>query len=329
MAALVATYSTAAEFLSAFDSEISKSGLLIRGATLANASAGSACLIYVLVGDEPKVEVAGQIAANIPNVGVAVMFKGVPAALSGLASKLRSSGPSPTKAPARAPASAPRPVGTGPARPPPTQRPPAATVAPQPLTAAPEAPGDELGQPVDESLTGKLKEGVGALAGFAARLLAGPAPEYGPSVPAAKAPGHETEKPAPTGPLTERLKVMTVSEKTQLALSGSREERAALLRDNAKTVHIFVLKNPRIGIDEVQYAAKLPSLSPDALKMISEHRDWSTNATVCSALVRNPKTPLPIAVRMLDRIPKSDLKTLAKGGARDQIVAAARRMVAG
>lgn len=323
MAALVATYSTSAEFLAAFDSEISKAGLLIRGATLTNASAGSTCLVWLIVGDEPKIEVAGQVAAIVPNVGVAVMFKGVPAALSGLAGKLRSAGPSP---------SAPRPMASSPMRAAPAQQRPAPSA---PVAAAAEAAGsgDELGEAVDDSLAGKFKGVTGALAGFAAKLLSGPVPEAGPSSPGSgptskPAPGHEAEKAAPTGPLTERLKTMSVAEKTQLALAGGREERAALLRDNAKTVHIFVLKNPRIGIDEVQYAAKLPSLSPDALKIISEHRDWSTNATVCSALVRNPKTPLPVAVRMLDRIPKSDLKVIAKGGARDQIVTAARRMVA-
>ncbi|MHB8876550.1 MAG: hypothetical protein ACYC8T_22880 [Myxococcaceae bacterium] len=242
MPTLTVTYSSAEEFLSAFDAEISKAGLLVRGATLENTPAGSLCVVFVQVGGQPKVEVAGKVAAVVPGVGVAVMFNGVPGALAGLAQQLRS-----------------------------------APAAPAP--AAADEPGEE--------------------------------PE------------------APRGSLFERLKTMTIPEKTQLALSGTREERAALLRDNAKTIHIFVLKNPRIGIDEIQYAAKLPSLAPDALKMIAEHRDWSGNATVCTALVRNPKTPLPLALRLLDRVPQSDLRALAKGGARDQIVHAARKKVSG
>jgi len=125
--------------------------------------------------------------------------------------------------------------------------------------------------------------------------------------------------------LSERLKAMNVTQKMQLALAGGREERAALLRDVNKTLHVYVLRNPRIALDEIQHAAKQPTLSPDALKLIADHREWGSNATVCSALVRNPRTPLPIALRLLDRIPASDLRAIAKGGARDQLVHAARK----
>ena len=122
---------------------------------------------------------------------------------------------------------------------------------------------------------------------------------------------------------------MTAPQKMALALSGSREERFALMRDQNKVLHVYVLKNPRIGVDEVAYAAKLPSFSPDALKLIAENREWGGNATVCIALVRNPRTPLPIALRLLDKIPLSEVRALAKGGARDQIVHAARKKVNG
>lgn len=125
--------------------------------------------------------------------------------------------------------------------------------------------------------------------------------------------------------LSERLKAMNVTQKMQLGLSGGREERMALFRDVNKTLHVYVLRNPRIGLDEVQQAAKQPSLSPDALKMIAEHREWGSNATVCTALVRNPKTPLPVALRLLEKIPMSEVRAIAKGGARDQIVQAARK----
>ena len=115
----------------------------------------------------------------------------------------------------------------------------------------------------------------------------------------------------------------------QLALSGSRDERTALFRDTNKMLHVFVLKNPRLGLDEVQAAAKLPQLSPDALKMVAEHREWGSNPTVCASLVRNPKTPMPLALRMLDKVPLNDLKAIAKGGARDALVHAARKKLGG
>ncbi len=139
----------------------------------------------------------------------------------------------------------------------------------------------------------------------------------------------EEEVKGPPGPLSERLKKMTVNEKMQLALTGTRDERMALFRDTNKSLHIFVLKNPRIGLDEIQGAAKSPMVSPDALKMIAEHREWGSNAIVAASLVRNPKTPMPLAMRMLEKVPMSDLKAIAKGGARDQLVHAARKKLAG
>ncbi|MCK6550308.1 hypothetical protein L6R52_31015, partial [Myxococcota bacterium] len=125
----------------------------------------------------------------------------------------------------------------------------------------------------------------------------------------------------------ERLAGLTVSQKMQAAMSGGRDIRLQILRDNLKTLHVYALKNPRIGVDEVQWAAKQPSLSPDALKLISEHPIWGTNAQICSAIVQNPRSPIPIALKLLPRIPMSDLKQIAKGRGRAQIVQAARKIV--
>jgi len=144
-----------------------------------------------------------------------------------------------------------------------------------------------------------------------------------------RTPAEPAADEAPRGALTDRIKAMSVQQKMQAALSGSREERLALIRDPAKVAHVFVLKNPRIGIDEVLYAAKSPNLAPDAIKLIADHKEWSVNAAICTALARNPKTPIPVALRLLDRVPPGELRAIAKGGARDQIVHAARKKVAG
>jgi hypothetical protein len=164
---------------------------------------------------------------------------------------------------------------------------------------------------------------------LAALVAAGPVVEEPPLLEAELVSEEDDAPPERVGPLSERLKKMTVTEKMQLAISGSRDERTALFRDSNKTLHIYVLKNPRLGLDEVQAAAKLPQLSPDALKMIAEHRDWGMNPTICASLVRNPKTPMPLALRMLDRVPVNELRAIAKGGARDALKHAALKKIAG
>ena len=125
----------------------------------------------------------------------------------------------------------------------------------------------------------------------------------------------------------QRLAQLSPSQKMALALQCGREERHHLLRDNNKVLHAYVLRNPRIGIDEVQAAAKLNSLSPEALKAISEHSEWGQNPVICAALVRNPKTPMAIALRLLPRVPLNDLRAIAKGAGRQQVVLAARKLL--
>ena len=232
------TWASPEEYQATFTSEISRGGLLVKGASLVGAQAGAEVLLSVSVTGGGSAEVPARVAAVVPGVGVAVMFSGgVPPELAGLGS-------------------------------------------PPPMLEA---------EVVQE----------------------------------------EEEEKGPPGPLSERLKKMTVNEKMQLALTGTRDERMALFRDTNKSLHIFVLKNPRIGLDEIQAAAKSPMVSPDALKMIAEHREWGSNALVAASLVRNPKTPMPLAMRMLEKVPMSDLKQIAKGGARDQLVHAARKKLAG
>jgi hypothetical protein len=228
---LHAAYASPAEFLLAFDGELARGGLLVRGAEIGAAHAMSECRLAVEVAGVPPVEVPGRIAAVAPGIGVAVIFDGTPAPLAALAEALRA-----------------------------------------------------------------------------------------PAEPAADG--------APRGALTDRIKAMSVQQKMKLALSGGREERLALIRDPTKVAHVFVLKNPRIGIDEVQYAAKSPNLAPDAIRLIAEHQEWSGNASICTALVRNPKTPIPIALALLGRVPQSELRAIAKGGARDPIVHAALKKLA-
>jgi hypothetical protein len=162
---------------------------------------------------------------------------------------------------------------------------------------------------------------------LAQRSAAAPAPAH----EAPQAEGEEEEQaaeaPARNPLMSARLAAMSVAEKMQLALSGDREARAYLLRDTNKVLHAYVLRNPRIGLDEVLYAAKLPTLSPEALKLIAEHRDWGASLPVLAALARNPKTPLPLALKLLPRLPLQDLRVIAKGNARQALVQAARKLL--
>src|SRR5207248_2721159 len=112
--------------------------------------------------------------------------------------------------------------------------------------------------------------------------------------------------------------VMPLPEKIALAMSCDRELCFQLLRDPNKQLHPLVLRNPRIGLEEVQWAARLTTLNPEALKIIADHPEWGQNASIAAALVRNPKTPIPVALKLVPKLSSSDLKVLAKSQGRPQ-----------
>ena len=128
-------------------------------------------------------------------------------------------------------------------------------------------------------------------------------------------------------PPAARREPLTLPEKMQRAATCDREERFQLLRDPNKQLHPLVLRNPRIALDEVAWAARLPSLNPDALKLIAEHPEWGQNPGIATALVRNAKTPIPIALKLIARLPVSELRALAKSQGRPPIVNAAKKQL--
>jgi hypothetical protein len=108
------------------------------------------------------------------------------------------------------------------------------------------------------------------------------------------------------------VKKMNVKEKMMLASKANRIERAALLRDLNPSVARLLLRNPRIAETDVVRMAKDVSTPADVLEIIAKNRKWISNPEIRSAIVRNPRTPTPLALRNLTYLPTKDLSVLAK-----------------
>jgi hypothetical protein len=137
----------------------------------------------------------------------------------------------------------------------------------------------------------------------------------GPAAREAEAPLIDTtgedEERAEAGSLVERIAGMSVPQRIALAMKGSREARAILVRDPNRLVAAAVLSSPKLTDSEVEAIARMASVHEDVLRAIASTRAWIKNYGVTVALVRNPKTPLPVSMNLLARLTERDVRTVA------------------
>jgi hypothetical protein len=125
-----------------------------------------------------------------------------------------------------------------------------------------------------------------------------------------------------------RIQVMTVAEKIQFALRADKEARSILFKDSNKQVSLAVLGSPKLTEDEVIMMAQSRNVSDEALRTISKNRQWMKNYSVVIALVNNPKTPVAIAMSLLQQLKANDLAILAKNrGVAEVLRTTANRLI--
>ena len=112
--------------------------------------------------------------------------------------------------------------------------------------------------------------------------------------------------------LFSRLNRMSVRQKLQLALMGTREMRSVLIRDTNKQVTRGVLQSPKLTISEVETFAAMRSISDDVIRRIGNSREWTRSYVVVQNLVKNPKTPPMISQRLMFRLQSRDLMMLSR-----------------
>ena len=138
-----------------------------------------------------------------------------------------------------------------------------------------------------------------------------PAADDAPLVDVAAPVAEETARDDEQKSTLQQISAMNVSQRMTLAMKGSREARAILIRDPNKLVSSAVLSSPKLTETEVEGIAKMANVSEEVLRIISMNRGWMKNYPVVLGLAKNPKTPVAVSMNLLSRLNERDLRQIS------------------
>lgn len=122
--------------------------------------------------------------------------------------------------------------------------------------------------------------------------------------------------------------LMGISEKIKMALSGDKEWRSILIKDANKLVSGSVIKNPRLTDAEILTLLKAGVQNDEIMRLICANKEWIKNYLIRKALVENPRTPVPNALRYLSTLGEKDVANYAKSKNISSVVSTqAKRML--
>jgi hypothetical protein len=109
----------------------------------------------------------------------------------------------------------------------------------------------------------------------------------------------------------QKISGLTVGERVQLAIKGSREERYILIRDGSRVVSSAVLESPKVTEQEVEAFASMKNVQESVLRGIASKRKFMKIYAVQRALVSNPRCPLDVQLTLLKNLLNVDLRALS------------------
>jgi hypothetical protein len=126
------------------------------------------------------------------------------------------------------------------------------------------------------------------------------------------APPETAEESSKRLTISQRIMRMSVSEKIKLATLGNKEARTLLLRDSNKLVSMAAATSPRITDGEIIGLANSRTVNADVLRYIYSTREFLKTYQIKISLVKNPKVPLPTALKLMSTLQEKDIKELAR-----------------
>jgi hypothetical protein len=113
------------------------------------------------------------------------------------------------------------------------------------------------------------------------------------------------------GSVLQKISKLDIKGRIHLAMKGTKEERAILVRDGTKIVALAVLDSPKISDGEVEKFASQRNVLEAVLRAIPLKRRFIKNYAVVRNLVFNPRTPLDIGLGLMKNLLIQDLRNLS------------------
>jgi len=120
------------------------------------------------------------------------------------------------------------------------------------------------------------------------------------------------EKDEVTGLSEAQIRSLPVPVRMKLARGAPRSLRAILIKDKSSMVALSVLSGNAMTESEVELIASNRSVAEEVLATISHNRQWNRKYNIVHALIRNPRTSVGLAVRMVPRLSIRDLRNLSR-----------------
>lgn len=108
------------------------------------------------------------------------------------------------------------------------------------------------------------------------------------------------------------LAKMNIAQRIRMATLGSKEARAILIRDPNRLVHMAAIQSPKITLKDIYDYADNKNLSEAVINLIANRKEAVRDYQLLMRLTRNPKLHLKTALKFINYLRPSELKSLAR-----------------
>jgi hypothetical protein len=114
------------------------------------------------------------------------------------------------------------------------------------------------------------------------------------------------------GNLQAYVQSLNVPQKVQLATKGNKEVRKILSHDTNPQVARAVITSPRVSDADILAYCLSPLTSDEILRHVAGSRTLMSERQLVNALVGNPRTPPPIAIRLIRGLALNEIALVVK-----------------